>query len=70
MAIEKIEILGAVLSYQLNCTANLTHSAYICGKWAGLAAVFWLLRNGLQDFDCSFEFFGHDNLFLDSDSVY
>ena len=39
MAIEKIKILGAFLSYQLNCTANSAHLAHFCGKWAGLAVL-------------------------------
>ena len=40
MAIEKIKILGAVLSYQVNSTANSAHLAHLLGKWAGLALLF------------------------------
>ena len=41
MAIEKIKILGAVWSYQLNRTANSARLARFCGKWAGLAVLFF-----------------------------
>ena len=40
MAVEKMQILGAVLEYPLNSTANLAHLAHFCGKWAGLAVLF------------------------------
>jgi hypothetical protein len=40
MAIEKINILGAFWSYQLNSTTNLAHLAHFLGKWAGLAVLF------------------------------
>ena len=40
MAIEEIKILGAVLSYQLNSSANLAHLAHFICKWAGLAVLF------------------------------
>ena len=37
MAAEKIKILGAFGSYQLNSTANSAHFARFLGKWAKLA---------------------------------
>ena len=53
-AVEKIKILGAVWSYQLNSTANSAHFAGFLGEWAKLAVLFrWWLQNGPQDFDFS-----------------
>ena len=40
MAIEKIKILGAILSYQLNSKANLAHLPQNQAKLAKLAVLF------------------------------
>ena len=40
MAIEKIKILGAVWSNQLNSTANSAHLAHFLGGLAELAVLF------------------------------
>ena len=49
---EKIKILGAIWSYQLNSTANSAYSLKKWAKWAKLAVLFnWQLQNGPHNFD-------------------